>query len=1046
MKKRINPELFRSYIYFNFLKYNNVINNKNTNSLLIWQDFEIKSYLTDFLRKYKLKLLNVSLTRAYNILNIQLYYIPLISDLRKNSKALCLKLLSRLNFLKLSVVKAVEKVEITSLINNINFKKLIGVSKKTKKHGITNKSKIKNIMANYLEFSKDIWGYYIEPNTEFSSFDNTQEFYDISRNTSLDLYNGIKSACIEPIENEFLKYYLLGNPKDTFKYKPPVFDISLLNKTFSVDSYFKLFLSLPFQYLFNFYFKGIQYTKNMNNIINIQNLFPYKFIETNIGSNIEKNLKLDFINIVKSFKEDFAQNDVVTFYRKVLNIKPIKIKYLDTKDNKIDVDSNVTKKEEPIYTPVEKEYLNTLADEISDFVHFEYPLTFIENRYLTSKAVSKRETLLKQIEETQKKKAEERKKREEEKRKKAQKKAEILRKNLTPVYIHLELLKEQLKFEKKNNYPYYSRNYKTKNVIDLQLKFLLNPYLKEVPVYVKFEVKDTLLFNDFYSIPSKYLLNSYTIVYYLKHLRKKFMKKTFSFLYKLRSILYNFKDIFHLKYLKSAFSFLNKFLGSKYNISKYNEKLFYDRMTIGMISKLKKKLVSKFNCYGIDLKDLKKKFKNLLNICTYKLSFLNSISHLSVSYVKKQVDFLNESFNTFLEASLFSKFSCPLMQRPSKPLVNYIKVSISFLSMYFKFNYNFYSYRFNTHYPYYENLLKFKLHLVLNHQLLFEDFLNYSNNMNKKFVFSKKFLDNFVFKSLGIDLSTFELNKLFNLVILNKNISLDIIFKCLVKDFGLIITNKQKISIINSINIEKEILNFKNFIFSDYCVKNLFINFLCDSNESDNFKSLIFIRDPLKINKKFLLPYKSENVPVLDLQSTVKELGDVEVRSSDLESKLKFKSQSNYIVLPVPKITKDAVIYSTSSIVARTEKEILDANAVTNNPTTNSVSRPLTEIKGLFGNQTSPLRAYFIDKLSHIPACQSLVSDANKKKDLNFFLNELVSIYNNFPSINIFFLLKHYFDFTNESLAALLKHVFHTNVAKNERNKKFADKAKENDN
>ena len=110
MKKRINPELFRSYIYFNFLNYNNVINNKNINSLFIWQDLEIKNYLTDFLKKYKLKILNLNITRAFNMLNIQLHYIPLFATKRNKTINFCVKLLSRLNFLKMEQISKLDNI------------------------------------------------------------------------------------------------------------------------------------------------------------------------------------------------------------------------------------------------------------------------------------------------------------------------------------------------------------------------------------------------------------------------------------------------------------------------------------------------------------------------------------------------------------------------------------------------------------------------------------------------------------------------------------------------------------------------------------------------------------------------------------------------------------------------------------------------------------------------------------------------------------------------------------------------------------------------
>ena len=102
MKKRINPALFRSYIYYNFLNYNNVIQNHNTNALMIWQEGEIKDYLTDFFKTYLINILNINITRAYNMLNLQIFYIPSLTTIVKQSKNFCKRLMTKLNYLKYS--------------------------------------------------------------------------------------------------------------------------------------------------------------------------------------------------------------------------------------------------------------------------------------------------------------------------------------------------------------------------------------------------------------------------------------------------------------------------------------------------------------------------------------------------------------------------------------------------------------------------------------------------------------------------------------------------------------------------------------------------------------------------------------------------------------------------------------------------------------------------------------------------------------------------------------------------------------------------------
>ena len=48
MKKRIVPELFRNNIYHNYFLLNYINFTKNTNSILLFQDFELKRYIKDF--------------------------------------------------------------------------------------------------------------------------------------------------------------------------------------------------------------------------------------------------------------------------------------------------------------------------------------------------------------------------------------------------------------------------------------------------------------------------------------------------------------------------------------------------------------------------------------------------------------------------------------------------------------------------------------------------------------------------------------------------------------------------------------------------------------------------------------------------------------------------------------------------------------------------------------------------------------------------------------------------------------------------------------
>ena len=75
MKKQVHPTLYRNILNPNFVGFNNIFKSKNINSLVFYQDFEIKKDIIPFLKDFNIYVIDSNIVRTFNlfILNI-LYY------------------------------------------------------------------------------------------------------------------------------------------------------------------------------------------------------------------------------------------------------------------------------------------------------------------------------------------------------------------------------------------------------------------------------------------------------------------------------------------------------------------------------------------------------------------------------------------------------------------------------------------------------------------------------------------------------------------------------------------------------------------------------------------------------------------------------------------------------------------------------------------------------------------------------------------------------------------------------------------------------------
>lgn len=128
MKKRIVPELFRNNVYHNYFVLNSINFTKNTNSILLYQDFEIKRYIKDFFSQYKLDIQQIGIFRTYTQLNINLYYLNNLSFLKEYNETL----FDKLNFYKfytLNTLVAFDEFDIHTIVSKKIYLKSLKLKK-----------------------------------------------------------------------------------------------------------------------------------------------------------------------------------------------------------------------------------------------------------------------------------------------------------------------------------------------------------------------------------------------------------------------------------------------------------------------------------------------------------------------------------------------------------------------------------------------------------------------------------------------------------------------------------------------------------------------------------------------------------------------------------------------------------------------------------------------------------------------------------------------------------------------------------------------------
>jgi hypothetical protein len=99
LRKTINPDLLRNSIFPSFTGFNNIIESKNANSLILFQDIEIKSNLIQFLKTFGVSILNINIIRSFNMLSINFDYIE-TNALHKYKTSFFKRIISRLNNFK----------------------------------------------------------------------------------------------------------------------------------------------------------------------------------------------------------------------------------------------------------------------------------------------------------------------------------------------------------------------------------------------------------------------------------------------------------------------------------------------------------------------------------------------------------------------------------------------------------------------------------------------------------------------------------------------------------------------------------------------------------------------------------------------------------------------------------------------------------------------------------------------------------------------------------------------------------------------------------
>jgi hypothetical protein len=213
MKKRINPSLIRNSIYNNYLEYSNVLLNNNINSLVVFQDEEIKTNITKFLNKFNIKVLTISIFRNINMLNLNLSFFNKSSNFLLKRKKMIF--LSKLNFIKFDILnklllKKDKKIKIIIPVmlkkikiikNKIKIKQNLMIKKKEELQNLLVLKSKKNYFQRRLIYSVSSFNPIRVGNLKGHLF-----WRVTLSGTKSGLYRGFSTVILNPMNNLYNKY------------------------------------------------------------------------------------------------------------------------------------------------------------------------------------------------------------------------------------------------------------------------------------------------------------------------------------------------------------------------------------------------------------------------------------------------------------------------------------------------------------------------------------------------------------------------------------------------------------------------------------------------------------------------------------------------------------------------------------------------------------------------------------------------------------------------------------------------------------------------
>ena len=197
MKKRIVPELFRNNIYHNYFLLNYINFTKNTNSILLFQDFELKRYIKDFFFKYKLDIQQILINRTFNQLNINLHYFNNLAYLNNYNETL----FDKLNFYKFYTMKNLVSYELFDIHTIVSQKLYYKSSKKKRKVDFI-------IEKIYDSFYMDKFFFYLNKPSPYSrkGYQYLRPYYSYLKN----MFNLPKFSKVKPPKVKDAKFYKIN--------------------------------------------------------------------------------------------------------------------------------------------------------------------------------------------------------------------------------------------------------------------------------------------------------------------------------------------------------------------------------------------------------------------------------------------------------------------------------------------------------------------------------------------------------------------------------------------------------------------------------------------------------------------------------------------------------------------------------------------------------------------------------------------------------------------------------------------------------------------